>query len=423
MAGHATTNPAPRAARHPLAPLVGRDPDEPHRAATPLELIYDLTIVVAFSVAGSELAHQIAHGHVLAGLIGFAFVMFAVVWAWLGYTWFHSAYDNDDWFVRVATMVQMVGVVVVAIGIGPLFAGLADGWHLDNRVMVAGYVVMRVPLVALWSRVGHGDLDRRPAVLTYISTLVVAQLGWIAVAIVDFRLPVAAVLMLGLYGLELSGPVLAERKSPTPWHAHHVAERYSLLVIIALGEVIVGTTLSVTAAISAAGWSGSTAVLAFAGIGLCFGIWWVYFAMPFGTMLSLRRDRGFVWGYGHLPLFGALAAIGAGLHVAALRMSGEAELSTLAVVAATAVPLGLAMAMMFALVYVFLPGRQVLHQALGLGTVVLIGLALVFAAKDAPLWACLLLLTAAPWAWVVGYELLGHRHVQAGLDTLAAQPR
>jgi hypothetical protein len=38
----------------------GRDPDEEHRAATPLELLYDLTIVVAFSTAADELAHYIA---------------------------------------------------------------------------------------------------------------------------------------------------------------------------------------------------------------------------------------------------------------------------------------------------------------------------------------------------------------------------
>ena len=31
----------------------GRDPAEPHRASTPLELLYDLTIVVAFGAAAN----------------------------------------------------------------------------------------------------------------------------------------------------------------------------------------------------------------------------------------------------------------------------------------------------------------------------------------------------------------------------------
>jgi hypothetical protein len=42
---------------------------------------------------------------------------FTVAWAWMSYSWFASAYDNDDWVFRVATMVQMVGVIVLALGI------------------------------------------------------------------------------------------------------------------------------------------------------------------------------------------------------------------------------------------------------------------------------------------------------------------
>ena len=91
----------------------GRDPDEPHRASTPLELLYDLTIVVAFGTAADELAHYVAEGHVAAGVGGFAFAAFAVSWAWLNYSWFASAYDTDDWVFRLATMVQMVGVIVL----------------------------------------------------------------------------------------------------------------------------------------------------------------------------------------------------------------------------------------------------------------------------------------------------------------------
>ncbi len=44
--------------------LLGRDPNEPHRAATPLELLFDLTFVVAFGVAADELARYLAEGEV-----------------------------------------------------------------------------------------------------------------------------------------------------------------------------------------------------------------------------------------------------------------------------------------------------------------------------------------------------------------------
>jgi hypothetical protein len=39
----------------------GRDPNEDGRTATPLELLYDLTVVVAFGTAADELAHYVAH--------------------------------------------------------------------------------------------------------------------------------------------------------------------------------------------------------------------------------------------------------------------------------------------------------------------------------------------------------------------------
>ena len=85
--------------------MTGRDPHETHRAATPLELLYDLTFVIAFGLAADELAHALAADHIGVGLGGFAFAMFAVTWAWIQYTWFASAYDTDDWICRLMVMV------------------------------------------------------------------------------------------------------------------------------------------------------------------------------------------------------------------------------------------------------------------------------------------------------------------------------
>ena len=53
--------------------------------------------------------------------------------------------------MRLATMVQMVGVIVLALGLEQAFASIEEGDVLDNGVMVAGYVVMRVPMIFLWA--------------------------------------------------------------------------------------------------------------------------------------------------------------------------------------------------------------------------------------------------------------------------------
>src|SRR5918995_718988 len=142
--------------------MAGRDPSEHHRAASPLELLFDLTFVIAFGAAGNELAHQLAEGHIGTGLLGFSFATFGIAWAWINFSWFASAYDTDDWVFRLATMVQMVGVIVMALGLPEMFASIDHGETLDNGVGVAGYVLMRVALVSLGAQVARHDPERRP---------------------------------------------------------------------------------------------------------------------------------------------------------------------------------------------------------------------------------------------------------------------
>src|SRR4051794_15074889 len=239
----------------------GRDPDERNRASTPLELLYDLTIVVAFGTAADQLARFVADGHVVAGIGGFVFASFAVSWAWLNYSWFASAYDTDDWLFRLATMVQMVGVIVLALGIPQMFASLERGGAIDNHVMVAGYVVMRVALVSLWWRVSREDPAPAPPAGSYMPSVGLAQIGWIALAVLAPPVGASIALIAVLVALEMTGPYVAERRSRTPWHPHHIAERYGLLVIITLGEVILGTVASLIAVVHGkAGWSADAAL-------------------------------------------------------------------------------------------------------------------------------------------------------------------
>jgi hypothetical protein len=145
---------------HRLIPMTGRDPQEPHRSATPLELLFDLTFVVAFSQASSELAHLLAEGNLASGLVAFAFSMFAICWAWINFSWFASAYDTDDWFYRITTMVQMIGVLVLALGLSAVFRSIDDGEHLDNGIVVAAQLIGRVkrPTLVLSSR---GDAENK----------------------------------------------------------------------------------------------------------------------------------------------------------------------------------------------------------------------------------------------------------------------
>jgi low temperature requirement protein LtrA len=393
--------------------MSGRDPEQEHRAATPLELLFDLTFVVAFGIAADELAHYLAEDHIRTSLLAFSFVTFAISWAWINFSWFASAYDTDDWIFRLLTLIQMVGVLVLALGIPPVFDSIDEGAYVDNGVMVAGYIVMRLAMVAQWLRAARQDPQRRPAAVTYVTTITVGQIGWLLLAIAQTSVGTmfawAAVLIL----IELGGPLIAERrKGGTPWHPHHIAERHGLLIIIALGEAILGTIVALEAVVGpeGPGWSVDAAVVGFAGVALTFGMWWIYFVIPCGDLLAHRPNRSFGWGYGHIPLFGSVVAVGAGLHAAAFLLEDKTKLDVLDTLLTTAIPVAIYVLGIF-LLYAYLSGTiDPFHYMLVALSIAVLGASVAMAGAGVSIEWCLLVVALVPWVTVLGYELVGHRH-------------
>jgi low temperature requirement protein LtrA len=398
--------------------MTGRDPHEAHRAATPLELLFDLTFVVAFSQISSQMAHYLELDQVATALLGFAFGTFAVTWAWINYSWLASAYDTDDVYFRVATLIVMVGVLVVALGVPDVFHSLAEGAHLDNTVMVAGYVIMRLATVALWLRAARHDEARRRTCLAYAIGISAAQVGWIALIFLTLPVGITLVFTTLLMLLELACPLFAElRFGRTPWHAHHIAERYGLLVIITLGEVILGTILAISAVVSGeAGWTVEAALVAFGGTALAFGMWWMYFAIPFGAVLERHRARGFVWGYLQIALFGSLVAVGAGLHVAANVISHEAHVDATFAILTIAIPVLAFETLLFALFALLVMQFDWFNLVLYIGVVLFLAAGVIAVSSGATLGVGIILVAVSPAFVVVGYETIGRRRAAVELE-------
>lgn len=407
---------------HHFRRMGGRDPHEAHRAATPLELLFDLTFVVAFGFAASQFAHALAEAHFTAAFLGFSLASFAICWAWVNFSWFASAYDTDDWIFRVMTMTQMIGVLVLALGLPRMFASLedADG-RVDTSIMVLGYVVMRVALVLQWLRAARQDPARQRACVTYAAATVVAQAGWVGLLFVSTTGPFTFALIVVLVGVELAGPWLAERRDGgTPWHAHHVVERNALFTTIALGEGVVGTVASLSAVVETQGWTLDAALVGIAGLGLTFGLWWIYYILPSAPVLHAHRGRAFVWGYTQMLVVTAIVATGAGLHVAALYIEHHAHLGPFAVVLATAVPVAVFIGLIYALYYYLVKRFDPFHVWLLSGTGVVLASAIAAAAAGVSMPVCLCLVALAPVVTVIGYEWRGHRHQadSLALDTV-----
>lgn len=342
-------------------PMAGRNIHEGHRVSTPLELLFDLTFVVAIAVAGAQLHHAVVEHHLAQGLLGYVTTFAAIWWAWMSFTWFASAYDTDDMHYRLCTMVQMVGVLILAAGVPQAMQGQAE-------TLTFGYVVMRVGMVALWWRVAREHPERRLTAMRYVVAILLVQALWVARLALpgDWVYPSWFLLILA----ELLVPVWAQRTGHTPWHAHHISERYGLFTIIVLGECVLGATNAVSSVIGSQGWSWNVLLVGGGSVALIFALWWVYFLVPFGEALHHHRERAFRWGYGHFAIFASLAATGAFLEVVADQLKQNVADLTLAKTAVQPVlMIGLvAIAVAIFLISVWILGRYVAgHRQLKIG--------------------------------------------------------
>jgi low temperature requirement protein LtrA len=322
----------PAAAR--LRPMQARDVHQPHRVATSLELLFDLVTVIAVASAAAGLHHAIAGGHATDGVVRFAMAFFGIWWAWMNYTWFASAYDNDDVLFRLLTLAIMGGALAIASGIELFFKSL------DLTMVVTGYLIMRVGMVVLWLRAALGDPARRTTALTYALGIALVQVYWAGLLWVDSSSSVRLTLLFALgAAFEIAVPALAERSGRTPWHRHHIIERYGLLNIIVLGETLLAGSLALRA-VTGEHFQIALVRVALSSLVIVFSMWWLYFSKE-EHLQSQDLGRSLTWGYGHVLIFAAGAAVGAGFAVVVDIVSGHAQVLLKVGNYAVAVPVAL----------------------------------------------------------------------------------
>src|SRR5690606_25500549 len=133
-------------------------------------------------------------------------------------------------------------------------------------------------------------------------------------------------------------PVIAERKGGTPWHPHHVTERYSLFTLIVLGESLLASATAIIGAreeVEAIGpliWVAVVTLIATA------AMWWIYFWPPHHTAIT-TLPRSLAYGYTHYFVFAAAGAFSAGIELWIDELTGHTDLPPIATSFATSVPI------------------------------------------------------------------------------------
>ncbi|WP_227675558.1 low temperature requirement protein A [Psychrobacter submarinus] len=179
---------------------------------------------------------------------------------------------------------------------------------------VTGYAIMRLASCSQWWRVyKQVDGHQRVAGRSIVGLLLLQSLWilWLFLP-VSMQMPALFIFIIA----ELVMPLWERAAQNLNWHPRHIAERYGLLTIIVLGEGVLGVSNSIQYFLVNSDSAASVIILVGSSlVALVFALWWLYFTIPFGTILDnvRRRYDFFLFGYGHFFVLATLAALGSAL--------------------------------------------------------------------------------------------------------------
>lgn len=275
---------------------------EGHRAATWLELFYDLAFVVAVAV----LALRLLDDSDSSG-VGSYFGYFALIWwLWASHTFYADRYDTDDLVYRLLAAGQMAAVVVIATSLSNDVAG-------STTAFAIGYAISRFLLVAMYWRAYVHVPETRVLVKGYLVGFAIAAAFWTVSAFTptEVRYSLWAI----AFAIDLATPwLMRSEQARVPLDVSHLPERFGLFTILVLGESIA----AVVSGLSHVEWAFNSTFAAAVAVGIATSLWWLYFDNARGAVVrrdpSVRRTwRPTAWVYGHMPLAAALVGSGVAL--------------------------------------------------------------------------------------------------------------
>jgi low temperature requirement protein LtrA len=236
---------------------------------TSVELFFDLVYVFAVT----QLSHHLLANLSLAGSLQTLVLWLAVFYAWQYTTWALNWFDPEAMPVRFLLFGVMGVGLLMAAALPQAFAARGLPFALCYVAIQVGRTVVVLCLLG-----GHHDLT--PNFRRILAWFSLSGVLWIAGAFAEseLRLALWGLAVVGEYACMSFGfwfPGLGRSRS-TDWTVEggHLAERWQLFVIVALGEsiLIAGATLAHGKA-----WDASTVIaflVAFLG---SVAMWWVYF--------------------------------------------------------------------------------------------------------------------------------------------------
>ncbi len=280
-------------------------PPEREQRVTPLELFFDLVFVFAITQVTQLMVDDLTWRGVGRGML----VLAALWWLWTGYAWLTNALEPEQGAVRAGMFAGMAGLFLLALAVPNAFGS-------EALLFGIAYLIVRLINLALYRLVARGDRDLLRMLSRFTLTETIAPLLIIAAAFVEdgWRTALWVVALAVTYSGVFIGRGREREISPA-----HFAERYGLIVIIALGESVVALGVAASHASITLG-IGTASVL---GIVVIAALWWAYFDVlavlsqqalsqaSGGAQTQLARDY---YRYLHLPMIAGIVLFALGLH-------------------------------------------------------------------------------------------------------------
>ncbi len=278
----------------------GEQPRE--RVVGPLELFYDLAVVVLVAQA----AHHLA-GHLTWRGLGEFAAVFTLVWiAWANGSLHHELHGHDDARARSTFLLQILVLVAMA-------AFIPEAGDERGAAFAVAAGVLFAVLAVLWLLAARGDRPqyRRTSGLFVTGTAACA----IALAATALLPASARVLAWGLIDAAYLAGFAAVILTVAPTRAaaltvtDSLTERFGAFIIIVLGETLTG----VVGGLAGQPVSALTMAVGLVAVVVGFGAWWTYFDFAGHRLPRPEPVPGLQWILGHLPLTAAVAAMGASM--------------------------------------------------------------------------------------------------------------
>jgi low temperature requirement protein LtrA len=242
---------------------VAAEPIAEERRTSPVELLWDLVFVFAITQVTALLSRDLSWAGLGRGML----VLALVWWAWAAFVWAANAQDTASPTLRLCLLLAMVLTFVAGLALPHAYQDEAPVFALTY----AGVRLLHLALYADASRRGNASWR---AIAGFAITVLIGMALLVAGAFAGGTAQI--VLWCMAVAIDYAGPAWLTRERLRGLQrvaVAHFAERYSLFIIICLGESIVAI------GVGASEEAFDAELIAGVGLGLLITVamWWTYF--------------------------------------------------------------------------------------------------------------------------------------------------